>query len=165
MHKFDGAFYVYKHLLCDTKIVINMLKDCKDLQSNKNKIQAEVQENGSEGWCQITIVLKIVIRSHEKSIDENVEREVQQLSEDDDFILMSKSQTKLKKLSDINKLAAAEIKEISEKVEEAGGELSEIQVSNLIKEWTCSLCQVTTQSEITHISHLREDDTKLPAMS
>ncbi|TXG54053.1 hypothetical protein EZV62_019309 [Acer yangbiense] len=173
MPKFDGAFYVYQHLVCvHTKLVIDKLKDCKDLHSNKNNIQAEVQENGFQACEEEELVSTEFLTqdcnpaTQDNSVDKILEREVQQLVEDDDFILvMSKSQKKLKKLSEINKasliendknnLAAEKIKEISEKVEEAGGELSEIQVSNQVKEWTCSLCQVTTQSEITHISHLR----------
>ncbi|KAK0589302.1 hypothetical protein LWI29_012397 [Acer saccharum] len=123
MPEFDGAFYVYQHLVCaHAKLVIDKLKDCKDLHSNKNNIQAEVQENGFQACEDEELV------STEASLIEN----------------------------DKNKSAAEEIKEISEKVEEAGGELSVIQVSNQVKkEWTCSLCQVTTRSEITHISHIR----------
>ncbi|KAI9178504.1 hypothetical protein LWI28_027339 [Acer negundo] len=127
MPKFKGAFYVYQHLVSaclsvHTKLVIDKFKDCKDLHSSKNKIQAEVQENGFQACKEEKLV------STEASLIEN----------------------------DKNKLAAEEIKEISEKVEEAGGELSEIQVSNQVKEeWTCSLCQVTTRREITYISHIQ----------
>ncbi|KAK2662846.1 hypothetical protein Ddye_001420 [Dipteronia dyeriana] len=167
MPKFDGAFYVYKHLLCGTKLVVNMLKDCKDLHSNKNKIEAEVQENGFEGCeelastCLYNNRFLTVERESDNHSSQDCNPATQENSVDDFTLVMSKSQKKLTKLSEINKaslinkLAAEEINEISEKVEEAGGDLSEIQVSNQAKEWTCALCRVTTQSEITHISHLQ----------
>ncbi|KAL6269864.1 hypothetical protein ACE6H2_026775 [Prunus campanulata] len=150
---FDGAFYVYKHLICpclsmDLQIVINWFNNRKKSSFNRDNFLAEVEryvkENGPEA------LEKIVASKSERTKSNPDAKELK---------AVSSLENKEVRQAEPNLTGTENIRFPSMDVEEkAIGVASERGVLNTppsknVQEWTSAFSQVTTLSDTTFNSH------------
>ncbi|XP_024031726.1 uncharacterized protein LOC21397907 isoform X2 [Morus notabilis] len=142
---FDGAFYVYKHLVwpcifIKPRDLINGFNKRKESPVVSEKILAEmetyVRENGLEA-------LEKLISPESNSSSSNVaEREIKAVKV-----------IKKKEVASVKQVSQTESDLIhSENINFAPVETT---TSSEVQEWNCAICNVTTQSERNKISHLK----------
>ncbi|KAL5787852.1 hypothetical protein ACOSP7_004801 [Xanthoceras sorbifolium] len=177
---FDGALYLYKHLVCpclsmDIKVLVNKFNARKDFFSKSSDFEDEVkryvkengpealEENGPEALDELFGSSELKGReSNVVQKDVKAEQVTEQIKE-----VAASEQVKFvpQFLQEVS-LSGPDISQtenkkpdtdlISNEKVEAVGESCEIPFPKQVqKEWTCTLCQVTTQNEITLNSHLR----------
>ncbi|KAJ0010436.1 hypothetical protein Pint_33462 [Pistacia integerrima] len=153
---FDGAFYVYQHflrpcLLVDTNFLLNnQFKQSEEFVTKGNNLATEVKRYVKENGPQpLEVASEVKVQSANNFVEKVTEKKDVDAAKQVTRTEPGLSQTESKKL------VAGEIKEISDTVE-AVRDFCEIPVTMRVqREWTCAICQVTTQSETTLNSHLR----------
>ncbi|KAH7565152.1 hypothetical protein JRO89_XS09G0146600 [Xanthoceras sorbifolium] len=166
---FDGALYLYKHLICpclsmDIKVLINKFNARMDFFSKSSNFEDEVKryvkENGPEalegffGSSELKGRESNVVQKDVKTVQ--VTEQTKEVAASEQVVPQFLQEVSLSG-PDIcqteNKKPDTDL--ISNEKVEAVRESYEIPFPKQVqKEWTCTLCQVTTQSEITLNSHL-----------
>ncbi|KAH7575529.1 hypothetical protein JRO89_XS02G0134400 [Xanthoceras sorbifolium] len=169
---FDGALYLYKHLVCpclsmDIKVLINKFNARMDFFSKSSNFEDEVKryvkENGPEALEELFDSSKLkcresnVVQKDVKTVQVTEQIKEVAASEQVKFVPQFQQEVSLSE-PDIsqtkNKKPDTDL--ISSEKLEAFGESFEFPFPKQVqKEWTCAICQVTTQSETTLKSHLR----------
>ncbi|XVF67301.1 hypothetical protein PTKIN_Ptkin10aG0110100 [Pterospermum kingtungense] len=151
---FDGAFYVYNHfvhpcLYMDVQTTINWIKKQQELIFFKDHFLAEA-DNLVKVHEPEAKALEKLTATETKSILQKDMKPVQVAEKKEVAPVNLIPETEANATRTVNSLFTPPvIKEV------AGSVPPEIPSDKQVqKEWTCALCQVTTQSEITLNSHL-----------